>query len=77
MREYVVYRHGWDEVDQWRDHGLPQKMAVARLLADSAEEACRLAYRNVALTAPQHLTAEPADEVDAREQALNRTARAP
>ena len=77
MREYVVYRLGWDEVNQRRDHGLPEKMAVARLLADTAEEACRLASRNVTLTAQQRLTAEPADEVDAREQALNRTARAP
>jgi hypothetical protein len=77
MCEYVGYRHGWDEVNQRRDHSLLEKMAVARTMADSAAEAYRLACRNVTVTAQQHLTAEPADEVDAKGRALNRSARAP
>jgi hypothetical protein len=75
MSEYVVYRHGWDEANQNREQGAPEKMAVARVPAGSAEEACRLAARQVEVRAGQHLSAEPADQVDAKEAALNRTAR--
>ncbi len=71
MREFIVYRHGASEAP-----GAPEKMAVARVQAGSAEEACRLASLSVAVTASQHLTAEPAEEVDAREANLNRRAEA-
>ena len=77
MREYVIYRHGWSETNQCRELGLPEKMAVARLEADSPEEACRLAAAQVSLAENQHLSAEPADLVDAKEHDLNRTARVP
>jgi hypothetical protein len=75
MREYVVYRHGWNDDNQSPAQGLPEKMPVARVAAGSAEEACRLAAPRVTLHANQHLSAEPADEVDSRENNLNRTAR--
>lgn len=72
MPLYVVYRHGWSDSNQSPQQGLPQKMPVARVEADSPEAACRLAARDVTLTAGQHLAAEPADEVDARVQNLDR-----
>jgi hypothetical protein len=71
MKEYVVYRHGWHEENQSPDRGLPEKMAVARLYAEDAEEACRLATPRVTLHENQHLSAEPAEDVDARENDLN------
>ena len=39
MKAYVVYRHGWNDDNQSKDHGLPEKMPVARLEADSPEDA--------------------------------------
>ena len=71
MREYIVYRVGWNEATQNPAQGLPGKMAVARLFASSPEEACRMAAREVAVEDNQQLTAEPADAVDAREASLN------
>jgi hypothetical protein len=76
MTRYVVYRHGWNEANQNQAHGLPEKMAVARVEADSPEEACRTAAPDVTLFANQCLSAEPADEVDARENELNLKAEA-
>lgn len=76
MRQYIVYRHGWSEANQSPSQGLPEKMPVARIDADGPEEACRLARRRVTLTADQHLSAEPADEVDARVTNLNLKAEA-
>ena len=76
MREYVVYRHGWNEANQNPAQGLPEKMCVARVLAHDPEQACRLAGRKVSLAEGQRLSAEPADEVDAREHALNLKAEA-
>ena len=73
MREYVVYREGWDQANQDPDRGLPEKMAVARIFANSPEEACRSAAGSVRVTDDQRLTAEPADVVDAREASLNVT----
>jgi hypothetical protein len=67
MPWYVIYRHGWNERNQAPEQGLPEKMAVARMEASSPEEACRLAEGSVTLQAGQLLSAEPADEVDARE----------
>ncbi|HEY7154753.1 MAG TPA: hypothetical protein VH575_12395 [Gemmataceae bacterium] len=76
MKEYVVYRHGWHAENQSPDAGLPEKMAVARIEAANAEEACRCAALRVTLQENQHLSAEPADEVDAREHNLNLRAEA-
>jgi hypothetical protein len=76
MKEYVVYRHGWNDDNQSPANGLPEKMAVARLNAGSAEEACRLAAPRVTLHENQYLSAEPATEVDARENNLNLKAEA-
>jgi len=71
MQEYIVYRVGWNDANQCREHGLPEKMAVARLEASRPGEACRQAREQVVVCANQHLTAEPAQEVDAREELLN------
>ncbi len=65
MREYVVYRHGWNRTNQAIERGLPQKMPVARVEADSPEDACRRAVAQVTLEEGQSLSAEPADVVDA------------
>jgi len=75
MAWYVVYRHGNSETNQSATHGLPEKMAVARVRAGSAEEACSHAAE-VMLAGNQYLTAEPAEDVDSHESALNLTARA-
>lgn len=72
MKEYVVYR---EEISATVP-GRPDRRAVARVEADSQEEACRIAARGVTLTAGERLTAEPADEADAREAAMDRSARA-
>jgi hypothetical protein len=74
MQQYVVYRHGWNEVSQNPQNGLPEKMAVARIDADSPEEACRLAQPQVLLLEGQYLSAEVAEVVDAKEEILNRKA---
>jgi hypothetical protein len=71
MPEYVVYRHGWNEDNQSRGAGLPEKMPVARVQADSAAEACRLAAAQVTVHPDQHLSAEPAAAVDVQESKLN------
>jgi len=70
-RQYVVYRHGWNPANQDPDAGLPEKMAVARVEAGSPEDACELASRQITLEPNQHLSAEPAEEVDAHETELN------
>lgn len=74
MREYVVYRNGWNESNQNASHGLPEKMAVARIEAASPEEACRLVQRDTLLLGDQYLSAEPAAAADAKEELLNRKA---
>jgi hypothetical protein len=76
MKEYVVYRHGWNAENQSKDAGLPEKMPVARIEAKNPQEACRLAREQVTLHENQHLSAEPAAEVDARENNLNLRAEA-
>jgi hypothetical protein len=74
MRQYVVYRHGWNEANQRRADGVPEKMPVLRLDADSPEDACRRAAQSVSVAAGQYLSAEPAERVDAHEAELNRKA---
>jgi hypothetical protein len=71
MPEYVVYRHGWNDVNQSRNAGLPEKMPVARIQAGSPEEACRLATAEVSVQDNQRLSAEPAEKVDVGENKLN------
>ncbi len=77
MRQFIVYRHGWNEANQNPARGLPAKMAVARIEANDAEEACRLAVERVTLRENQRLSAEPAAEVDARQNELNIPATTP
>jgi hypothetical protein len=36
MRQYVVYRHGWDEANQRREDGVPEKPPVPRADADTS-----------------------------------------
>ena len=76
MKLYVVYRHGWDRANQDAERGLPVKMPVLRIEADSPEDACRRAAAQVTLQPDQRLSAEPADEADARENNLNLKAEA-
>ncbi len=76
MQQYIVYRHGWNENNQRQDAGLPEKMPVARIEAQSPEDACQRALQQVTVLANQFLTAEPAKEVDARENNLNLKAEA-
>jgi hypothetical protein len=75
-REYIVYRHGWNETNQRRADGLPERMPVLRVQADSPEEACRLAAQSVRVEPGQRLSAEPADAVDAHENDIDRKAEA-
>lgn len=76
MKEYVVYRHGWNANNQRPEAGLPEKMPVARVSAKGPEDACRRASGQVTVQPNQYLSAEPADEVDAREHNLNLRAEA-
>jgi hypothetical protein len=76
MREYIVYRHGLNEANQSPERGLPEKMPVLRVQADSPEEACRLARGQVTLFEGQTLSAEPADVVDAQVNNLDLKAEA-
>jgi hypothetical protein len=75
MPWYVIYRHGWHGSNQSPQRGQPEKMAVARVKADSPEAACRRAQPQITLAPTQRLSAELAKRVDAKEGALNRTAR--
>jgi hypothetical protein len=76
VKTYMIYRHGWNARNQSPDAGLPEKMPVARLEAKSPEEACQRAQERVTVYPNQSLSAEPADEVDARENNLNLRAEA-
>jgi hypothetical protein len=76
MPEYIVYRHGYNEINQAPERGLPEKMPVARVEAGSPEEACRLAARQVTLQPGQSLSAEPAALVDAQVNNLDLKAEA-
>ena len=71
--QYIVYRLGWSDANQKPQQGLPEKMAVMRVEAANAEEACRLASTQVSISASQRLTAEPADSADTKE--VNRNLR--
>jgi len=71
---YIVYRHGWNPVNQDAATGLPEKMAVARVEAKCPEEACELASQQITLQRNQYLSAELASEVDAKEAILNQPA---
>jgi hypothetical protein len=75
MTEFIVYRHGHDDSNQSAGRGQPEKMAVARVMANDADEACRIAKGRVTLAGHQRLTAEPADAVDATEWAMNQSPR--
>jgi hypothetical protein len=64
VAEYIVYR---------TEDG--DRRPVARVTAKTADEACRLARKDVTLASGQALTAEPADMADAQEAERNRTSR--
>src|SRR4051812_39369266 len=64
MAEYIVSRTEGSD-----------RRPVARLEAGTADEACRVAQRDVTLTAGDSLTAELAEVDDARESERNRTSR--
>jgi hypothetical protein len=67
MREYMVYRHA---------AGAADRLPVLRVQAASPEEACRRAAQQVPVAPGQILTAEAADCLDAKEEALNLKAEA-
>lgn len=71
MPHYVIYRHGWNDANQSQANGMPEKMAVLRLDADSPEEACRRARSQVTLFGQQSLSAEPAALADDYENKLD------
>jgi hypothetical protein len=73
MANYVVYRRGWNDANQSRAKGMPEKMAVLRLDADSPEDACRQARSQITLFGDQTLSAEPAAHADAYENKLNQS----
>jgi hypothetical protein len=66
MREYIVYRHGGIESVEGESPADVDKRPVARLLAEDPADACRRAAAGVTLAPGQRLSAEPADEVDAK-----------
>jgi hypothetical protein len=72
MSLYVVYRHGWNEANQRRADGAPEKMPVLRVEADSAEDACKKAAQSVSVQPDQRLSAEPAGALDEHQADLNR-----
>jgi hypothetical protein len=67
MPGFIVYRH---------DAGATEKRPVARVEANDADEACRIAARQATLGAGQRLSAEPAEPADQHEADLNRSSRA-
>jgi hypothetical protein len=67
VAEYIVYRSNPADATG--------KRAIARLEAASAEDACRIAGRDVTLDPDELLHAEPAQVEDAREAERNRTSR--
>ena len=76
MPEFIIYRHDRGRPDAELDRGDSNKRPVARVQANDAADACRIAAKQLTLDAGQHLSAEPADTADARETDLNRTSRA-
>ena len=76
MSLYVVYRHGWNDANQKRADGMPDKMPVLRVDAASPEDACKVAARSVSVQPGQHLSAELAGALDAHEADLNRKSEA-
>ena len=66
MPEYVVYRHGGAPSVEGETLADRDKRPVARLFANDPDEACRQAAQQVALAPGQWLSADLADEVDAK-----------
>jgi hypothetical protein len=71
MEQFIIYRHGWDDSNRAQQQGLPPKMPVLRVEADNPEDALRQAASQISLTAQQHLSAELAAPIDAKEGALS------
>jgi hypothetical protein len=76
MRDYVIYRHGWNEANQKAEDGLPEKVPVLRVQARSPEDAVRRAMKQASVAAGQRLIAEPAAGVDAKANNLDLKAEA-
>ncbi len=62
MKDYVVYRKGWNKANQSSLEGCPEVMAVARVQANSAEEAVGLARNRVTCYNNQFLFAEEEED---------------
>lgn len=67
MRFYVS-RHGSNAVNQ----SMTPVLCIAEVEASSAEEACRLAEQRVTVYNNQHLSAQPAEEIDAQQAEIDR-----
>jgi hypothetical protein len=68
---FVVFRHGYNTANNPSRDGGPEAVPVARVEADTAEEACRLASLRVTVYHNQYLYPRPADEVDAENAELD------
>jgi len=68
MATWIVFRHGWNSANQ-PCSGCRHREKVAKVRADTAEEACRKAAALVTVYNNQHLSAELRSEVRAREAA--------
>lgn len=75
MKEWIVYRHGYNAANNSARNGGPEAVPVARVEAETEDEAARLAAKRVTVYNNQHLYAEPAEEVDAEEAETDRRVR--
>lgn len=66
MQEYIVFRHQGAEAVEGESPADHDRRPVVRLFATDASDACSRASTQVALETGQWLTAELADEVDAK-----------
>lgn len=69
--EYVVFRTGYNAANNPAREGGCETVPVARVTADSAGEAVRLAGRRVSCYHNQSLSAVPAADYDAEQKRLD------
>ena len=70
MKEFVVTRHAYNSANNPSRQGGPSAVPVARVKAETEEEACQLARRRVTVYPNQQLSAEDAEEWDRRNQEI-------
>ena len=72
MKQWNVYRHGYNAANNSARHGGPISVPVARVEAETADEACDLAAKRVTVYNGQYLYATDAAEEDAKEAEIDR-----